>query len=788
MKTTQLRILAALLAVLFCWVWIPAIADEEVVMIPVDSVNGTRWENTLVLYQGRETTEQNEWGYNVVVDASGKVIEKIPAGDIRGKQLTIPEGGMVISGTDDKGKNLYNRIEVGDNVLFDVYGSRILAAKGEINPFYTQSITVTDYNAPRYSNTLVLYNQAGTRTGTNGYGYEVTVDRNGYIVATGGNDSLVPEGGYVLSAIEPADRDHLKIYFIMGARCKQNGNTITVTYDASMLASTVQQEVASLNEQLQEAKTQLRLIDYQQIEAQLAEVAKQSVTTFAERDAALAQLNAIGRQMIERRTVEVRSTWYTPLETNAEEVQATVAAMREAGLNQVCLGITPAMLKLSKEFPYAPGDRVASFDILGEYVTACKQAGIELVITMTVFYNKNPRFSKWLTHTNQGTIGEETFCSPANEEFISYFKEYLTYLVTRYAIDGLQFDYIRFPYFDGTTDYGYDNAMKDLFAAETGCNRSVVDEIAEQLSAHVRWNEWVNFKTNLITRRVAEFSAIIRELRPDLYISAAVADHTVRSAYCQDSSVWLDKGYVDGIYPMSYAEGIMQPSTIKFHAYIKDARFLVMGNGAYMSLTMDEMYRQTRDSALYGSDGIAYFEWGAYRDHGYAAQLASDLLAEPALSFTYSEQESISALLQTAARRFALDTTCNGSNAQTEWERLKTLHGEDAVALLAALQEIYPGQDALLQDVELAARIQTFSRAAYKGTVELLPVITGSSVTDPSGSQPSEPVSTDSKPNSQNPEVPQKQGTPWGLLLGIAAGVVVLAGAAACVLLRKRKS
>ncbi len=784
--------MAALLALMLCTIFIPAKADEEeTLMIHVDSVNGTRWADTMVVYRDRETTEQNEYGYNVIVDASGKVTEKIPGGDVRGRKLAIPEGGMVVSGTGDKGKNMYDLIDIGFNVVFDEYGSRVLASKGQIDPFYEWSIKVTTYNDVRYSNTVVIYNQAGTRTGTNGYGYEVVIDKDGYVVEAGSNDSLVPAGGYVLSVIEGADKENVRMYFIPGAHCELKNDIVTVTYNEEMLSATVGNEINNLRSELEEAKKQLRLIDYENVEKLVSEAGAKDISTLEERDAALSDLKAISRMLIESRDVEIRGTWYSPLEKNADQVRATVKQMREAGLNQLLLGIEPKMLKLSKEYPYAPGKGVASFDLLGEYVKACNDEGIELIVTIPVFYNADQRFTKYLTKTNQGVIGEEKFCSPANEEYIEYFKEYLTYVITRYDIDGLQYDYIRFPYYDGQTDYGYDDAMKELFASEKGCDTSVVDDIAAQLSAHPRWNEWVQFKTDLIARRVSEFSAIIRELRPDLYITAAVADYTAPAAYCQDSSVWLKEGWVDGIYPMSYAEGIMQASTIRFREYIGDSSFLVMGNGAYLSLTMDEMYRQTRETAIYGADGIGYFEWGAYRDHGYAAQLVTDALASHALSFTAFESESVKALLKTAEKRFALYDSLNGEKRGEKLASLLKEHGEDAVALCNALNALYKDDTYLLQDVELASRIQKFSRAEYKGTVSLLPVMDDKAESSEPPSDESEASSGEESGSApataSTPQTEEPQNGGNGLLLGIIGGIAVVAACAVGFVISKKK-
>ncbi|MBO4452306.1 MAG: hypothetical protein J5793_00070, partial [Clostridia bacterium] len=60
-------------------------------------------------------------------------------------------------------------------------------------------ISVDGLNVPRGENKLIVYNMSGTNTGTNQYGYEVRVGSDGKISSVGGNDSVVPEGGLVLS-------------------------------------------------------------------------------------------------------------------------------------------------------------------------------------------------------------------------------------------------------------------------------------------------------------------------------------------------------------------------------------------------------------------------------------------------------------------------------------------------------------------------------------------------------------------------------------------------------------
>ncbi len=777
---------AATLLLPFCGLLPFADTAEDTFVMAVDSVNGTRWADMICVYKDRPSTLQNEWGWNIVVSAEGIATEKIEGGDSRGKDLAIPQGGFVVTGTGDKGLALYEGIEVGDYVVFDAYGMRVLASKGKIDPFYEAEIVFTHFNAPRYSNTIVIYNKGGTKTGTNVYGYEAVVDAEGYVIAAGGNNSEVPEGGFVISAIEPADQNTLRMYCIPGAKCVIDGWTVIATYDETMLVDTVDGELSLLEEEFALAASQLRLIDYESIRSKMDALDATTVSSLEERDEILEAIEELRQAMVESRDVEVRGVWYVPLERNEEAVFATVEEMKRVGINQLNLGLINggrSYLYISNEHPFPIEPRVRRFDLLGAYVKACKEYDIELIASIPVFYgcgtDRNP---DWLATPNKQIENAETFASPANEEYVAVMKEYLEYIIRHYDIDGIQYDYIRYPYFDGNVDYGYDEASKALFAKETGLAPTVVDEIGAQLRSHPNWKDWVEFKVNLIHRRVEEYSAMIREIRPDLYISAAVADDTATESYFQDSSLWMQEGWVDGIYPMSYAEGIMERATKKFSGFLTDDTFLVMGNGAYQSLSLAEMYLQTNQTAVFGADGISYFEWGAYKDHGYAASFASTVFAKPALSFTHKESQSISALVSMAKARLQLWFDNHPA--------IDTAFPEELFE--KSLQEIYDGMKAmednpyLLQDMELALRIQAFSKEDRKDDVTIEPPTAyddeqedgGESSAPSEESKPAEEsqAAQTSSAASQNQEGTES-GFPWWILavIGVvAAGVIGL--------------
>lgn len=65
------------------------------VSIPIDALNGTRKQDTVVLYNstyGKATTETNAWGFEVTVDETGFVSQ------VGGNDSAIPAGGFVLSG------------------------------------------------------------------------------------------------------------------------------------------------------------------------------------------------------------------------------------------------------------------------------------------------------------------------------------------------------------------------------------------------------------------------------------------------------------------------------------------------------------------------------------------------------------------------------------------------------------------------------------------------------------------------------------------------------------------
>lgn len=729
MKTKRFFSLAFAVVLILssCACTINAFAEDlsETVVYHVDSINGTRWADYLCVYRGLEHTGQNEWGENVVVNAEGIVIEKIPGADIRGKDLAIPKGGMVVSGTGDIGKSMYLSAEIGDRCLFDEYAMRVYFSKGEINPFYTTSLRVTGYNDVRWSNTVIIYDKSGERTGTNPYGYEVCVDADGYIVSAGGNDNLVPEGGYVISATEAEDTYTLKMFFTVGAICALESNRVIVHYSERELARTAENELSLLKAKLETAKAQYKLIDYDAIEAAIDSISIGEIDSLEERNAAIALIREIEPMLVESRSVDTRSVWYTPTETKEKDIKATVAEMKAAGINELVLAANTekgTIIPIDTDLiPFKRDPAARRIDILQAYIDACRENGISIVVLVPVMggsFGENN--SEWFDVTNTGEEREEIFFSPANKDYRKAFFDYVSFILTNYDVDGLQLDYIRYPQFYNNIDAGYDDATIKLFEEKTGFGESTVREIATQLTKHPQWQIWWNFKTELINDWVLGLYELAAELRPDVYVTAAVAASNSVGTYCQDPAAWIKGGYIDGIYVMSYTEEINEASVVPHLNMLTDKSFLVMGCGAYLSISDRSLIEQTDNSIVLGANGTGYFEWGTVKSHGYTEIFASSLFKTQAIPFTGEVNEVVNRLVATAKAR--IDLYCDSiDDAQALESIIASLSDENAnandiEAAIGELEDLLSDNDAkiLTADLYSALRAMNMKKEAFE--------------------------------------------------------------------------
>ncbi len=163
----------------------------------------------------------------------------------------------------------------------------------------------------------------------------------------------------------------------------------------------------------------------------------------------------------------------------------------------------------------------------------------------------------WANYDNLGNmipVGQsKPFFDPANPEVRQYLLKLYEEIVTKYKVDGLQLDYIRYPFQDPSAGrtYGYGKAARAQFQQLTG-----VDPVNISPSQADLWQKWTKFRTEQVDSFVTQVSQQLRQKQPNLILSVAVfplPEQERIQKIQQNWETWARRGDVDLIVPMTYA-------------------------------------------------------------------------------------------------------------------------------------------------------------------------------------------------------------------------------------------
>ncbi len=153
---------------------------------------------------------------------------------------------------------------------------------------------------------------------------------------------------------------------------------------------------------------------------------------------------------------------------------------------------------------------------------------------------------------------EGLYLSPVLPASREYTASVVTDLVGRYNLDGIHFDYLRYP----NEQFDYSTATLAAFRADAMpiVTKDVRDRLDRQSTANVAaWPDalpdaWSQFRRDRLTRLATALRAAARAARPNIVVSAAVAPNAddARSGRLQDWRLWARTGIVDVLCPMIY--------------------------------------------------------------------------------------------------------------------------------------------------------------------------------------------------------------------------------------------
>jgi uncharacterized lipoprotein YddW (UPF0748 family) len=188
-------------------------------------------------------------------------------------------------------------------------------------------------------------------------------------------------------------------------------------------------------------------------------------------------------------------------------------------------------------------------------------------------------------------------------------------LASRYDVDGIHLDYIRFP----NDEFDYSAGMLEAFRSDVVSQVSRVErrEYAERARGRPLFytemfpQRWQEFRRTRLTELLTRIRSIVKARRPRATLSAAVfpdaADAFARRF--QDWGGWLESGLLDAVCPMAYTT-----DSSVFRAQIANVeqragrRAVWAGIGAYQ-LSPSATVENIRTARQLGAEGIILFSY-----------------------------------------------------------------------------------------------------------------------------------------------------------------------------------
>jgi uncharacterized lipoprotein YddW (UPF0748 family) len=202
---------------------------------------------------------------------------------------------------------------------------------------------------------------------------------------------------------------------------------------------------------------------------------------------------------------------------------------------------------------------------------------------------------------------------PSNPENRKLELESMLEVARKYPVDGLHFDYIRYP--DGK--HCYCDGCRRRFEADTGQKVSDADWPKECLSGS-RKREYRDWRCRQITALVSAVSQEAKKIRPSIKISAAVfgAYPDCRESVGQDWAAWVDAGYLDFLCPMDYTTDDKEfAHLVQLQTKLVGGRVPVYpGIGATatnIAMKPEQVIGQIRQARSLGAAGFTIFNFDA---------------------------------------------------------------------------------------------------------------------------------------------------------------------------------
>ena len=311
---------------------------------------------------------------------------------------------------------------------------------------------------------------------------------------------------------------------------------------------------------------------------------------------------------------EIRAVWVSD-STRLDWPSAT-AALQQAVFNTMYVNFASGGAALYPGSQVLPNVSTASPEDWRRGIELAHRRGIAVQAKLITFfmYKTPPDFQRKLINANRVMRGADgrpalqngnTWLCPSNPDNRALLTATINEMISRYPVDGLHLDYIR--YFEEPTCFCAH--CRQAFQTATGLTvrRWPADVMGGALT-----DRFLQWKRDVINDSVREFAGAARAVRPGLTVSAAVFHDLDRGRQdrAQDWSLWLNRGWVNYVCTMSYTPDLrdFEMRVRKQQAWAPRNQ-VVVGIGSYKFKQQSEVWAQINLCRRLGAPGFALFSY-----------------------------------------------------------------------------------------------------------------------------------------------------------------------------------
>ena len=522
-----------------------------------------------------------------------------------------------------------------------------------IDPNSENTKKTSYYPGYRGANQLVIYTPSyGKRTGTNEFGSEAIVKGN-TVVALSGADSLIPDGGVVISGHGSA-KNWINKNIIVGTKIYINKENNTITayttsesyiYGAKECLKEVQ-DVMEYYVEHDKDYDKKRIEDCIKSSENCIKKAEHHPTQVKEySQLAIEYANKALSMAVPFKSDELRGVWIRPACKTKEDVVYVISRLAEAGINNIFLetyyhGMTIFPSKTMVKYGFIEQNPLfTDLDVLKTFVDEAHKRNIKVNVWFETFYvgNKKPESNKksilavnptWANLTKKGYDSEKPvqcsaehngyFLDPANPEVQTFLLQLACEIIYNYQVDGINMDYIRFPQAaipkvagSEINAWGYTQYAREEFKSFYN-----VDPLALTPQDQL-WKAWNDYRRGKITEFVRRLSKICRSNKVTLTAVIFPNRYSALENKHQDWAVWTDNDLIDGFTPLfltcdpvtaaDMMRGVIRYKNTKTKLYA--GLFIAFMNGSESDLV-----RQVHEARKLKIDGFSIFDYAHFQD------------------------------------------------------------------------------------------------------------------------------------------------------------------------------